>query len=371
LGYDAVISENSAFPVNPQASTLDNVVSAVRDRADIMVLMVGARYGTTPSGQGDRSITNLEYLEAKAKGIPTYVFISRRIIHALPIWKENRNADFSKFVDTPKLFEFAEHLRKESSVWVFEFDEAGDIISTLRQQWAILFSDALEVRNKMRGVALAQDLMSLAAEPLSILLKKPRAWEHRLFAAVLRTELQKLGKMRLDLKYGIRVGPVVELGDALAILNWMQTQFQRAIRLIQSAETLTNAALREALGPEGLAGDPALIAYVGRRVADVVRELLQWRCGFQTLSVNKEFERMMELAGEMVNDTIAKLELMPSLLDSEIDKAIAAESEGETYTATVKLVFETTMTPELRVEMARLESAVLQRQNPGRSGLLS
>lgn len=72
LGYDAVISESNAFPVNPQTSTVENCLRAVRDRADILILIVGARYGTVVVDR-DRSITNLEYLEAKAKGIPIYV----------------------------------------------------------------------------------------------------------------------------------------------------------------------------------------------------------------------------------------------------------------------------------------------------------
>src|SRR5207302_3934911 len=70
FGYDAIISESSAFPINPQATTIQNCINAVRDCADILVLVVGNRYGSSPPGESDRSITNLEYLEAKAKGIP-------------------------------------------------------------------------------------------------------------------------------------------------------------------------------------------------------------------------------------------------------------------------------------------------------------
>src|SRR5262245_32105939 len=82
LGYEPLISENPAFPVNPQANTLDNCIQAVRDRADIFVLVIGERYGhIAPSGH---SITNLEYLEARAKGVPIFVFLTEPLINLLP-----------------------------------------------------------------------------------------------------------------------------------------------------------------------------------------------------------------------------------------------------------------------------------------------
>jgi hypothetical protein len=45
LGLDPVLSEFASFPVNPDASTLDNCLKAVEQRADIFVLVIGGRYG--------------------------------------------------------------------------------------------------------------------------------------------------------------------------------------------------------------------------------------------------------------------------------------------------------------------------------------
>lgn len=68
LGYEALVSESETFPVSPEAGTLDNCLNVVRQRADLLVLVVATRYGSTPSG--DKSVTHLEYLTARAKGIP-------------------------------------------------------------------------------------------------------------------------------------------------------------------------------------------------------------------------------------------------------------------------------------------------------------
>lgn len=354
LGYDAVISEGNTFPINPQTSTIENCLNAVRTRADILVLIVGARYGTVMIDR-NRSITNLEYLEAKAKGIPIYVFVSQQILHALPIWRDNRTADYANVVDSTKLFEFADHLQSESGRWVFGFSEVNDIVEKLRFQLAHLFTDALEIRSRVLGAKLAPELMNLPAEPLTILLERPRAWEHRFFSAVLRSELARLSQLRHDVKYNIQIGPVVPLDEPQEVLAWMATQMTCVMRLITSAEKLMNEVVQEALGPPGISGDPSLLAYVGRRVAGVVEALLEWQIDLARVKVPEDFERIVRLTGDFPIEPITKLEALAPLLDSEIDKAEAALERGEQYTATVMMVLETPITAEYHAEMRRLQ----------------
>lgn len=354
IGYEAVVSESANFPVNPQASTIENCLNAVRDRADILILIVGARYGSVVV-ERDRSITNLEYLEAKSKGIPVYVFITDKILQSLPIWRDNRNGDYSNFVDSPKLFEFAEYLRTESGQWVFGFNEVNDIVEKLRIQLAHLFTDALEVRGKVLGAKLSADLLNLPAEPLTILLERPPAWEYRFFAAVLRCELARLSQLRLDVKYNIRIGPVIPLDNPQDVMRWMGTQMTRVMRLVKSADKLMNEVIQEALGPPGISGDPSLLAYVGRRLAGVVEGLMQWRIDFATVKTPEDFDRLVQITAGIPIDAITKLEEIAPLLDSEIDKAEAALARGEQYTANVMMVLETAIPDQFHTEMDRLQ----------------
>lgn len=53
---------------------MNNCLRVVEHRADILVLIVGGRYGNV-ADYTDKSITNLEYLRAKSKEIPAYAFI--------------------------------------------------------------------------------------------------------------------------------------------------------------------------------------------------------------------------------------------------------------------------------------------------------
>ena len=135
LGYEAILSEYNSFPIDPDKDTINNCLRVVEQRADIMVLIVGSRYGYI-TDHGEKSITNLEYLRAKAKGIPIFVFIDQKVSNILPVWKKNKEMNFSDIVDSEKIFEFVDTLRNKDSNWVYEFNTGQDIIKCLKNQLA-------------------------------------------------------------------------------------------------------------------------------------------------------------------------------------------------------------------------------------------
>ncbi|MBI2817051.1 MAG: DUF4062 domain-containing protein [Acidobacteria bacterium] len=142
LGLDPMVSEYNSFPVNPDLGTIDNCLNAVETRADTFILIVGGRYGSL--ADGGKSVTNLEYQTANAKGIPAYVFVMRSILDIVPVWKANQSGNFGHVVDSVKVFEFVEKLRQTGEEWVFPFEHAQDIFDVLRNQLAYLFMDSLE-----------------------------------------------------------------------------------------------------------------------------------------------------------------------------------------------------------------------------------
>src|SRR5260370_34240495 len=93
MGYRPLLSEHPSFPLNPDAKTVDNCRERVERDADILVLVIGGRYGTVDD-RTSKSVTNLEYLGARQKGIPVYAFIEQEILPLLSVWKANPTADF-------------------------------------------------------------------------------------------------------------------------------------------------------------------------------------------------------------------------------------------------------------------------------------
>lgn len=57
LGYEAILSEYDSFPIDPDRDTINNCLRVVEQRADIMVLIIGNRYGYI-TDRGEKSITN-------------------------------------------------------------------------------------------------------------------------------------------------------------------------------------------------------------------------------------------------------------------------------------------------------------------------
>jgi hypothetical protein len=131
-GFEPVLSEYPTFPVDPDETTVENCRKAVESRADVFILVIGGRYGSV--SEHGKSVTNLEYVTGRAKGIPVYVFVMRSILDILSVWKANPTGDFTSVVDSPKLLQFVSEIRDGGEDWVFAFDTAQDIISILRTQ---------------------------------------------------------------------------------------------------------------------------------------------------------------------------------------------------------------------------------------------
>jgi hypothetical protein len=77
LGYRALLSEDPSFPINPDLTAIENCRRRVEQDADILILVIGGRYGSIDD-RSAKSVTNLEYLGARAKAIPIFTSHSGR-----------------------------------------------------------------------------------------------------------------------------------------------------------------------------------------------------------------------------------------------------------------------------------------------------
>lgn len=223
LGLEPMLSEHDSFPVDPDLGPVDNCLSVVKDNADVFVLIVGARFGSAP--QDGKSVTNLEYLTARAKRIPTYVFVSTPILNIPPVWKTNKGGDFANVVDSPKLFEFVAEIKESGTNWVFPFDAVQDICRTLRLQLAYLFMDALGLRKRIAGSeGVSQKLEQLHGTVLRLAIERPPLWEHLLFSAALQEELNALGDLKRDWQFGIAVGPAHRVSIHEFVSRWIRAK---------------------------------------------------------------------------------------------------------------------------------------------------
>lgn len=355
LGYDPVMSEFNTFPVNPDHDTIGNCLENVKCRADILLLIVGGRYGfETDKG---KSVTNLEYLEAKAKGIPVYVFVSKAILNVLPVWEENKDGNYSKVVDTPKLFEFVEGLRSKQENWVYAFETAQDITATLRTQLAYLVMDALEVRRKIKQLPLSGKLMELSPQSLQIVMQKPFGWEYRLFAQILKDGIDEQKYKKNDLRFGVAIGQVTKIEGLVEFGRWFGAQSSQLMNITNALTKLLNEGLVIAFGEPGVAGDPEMIMYIGRRIIECYKWMIDWSLQFKRLDIEEELEGLVNLASKMASNAINEIEEYSITLHNEANAALDNHMSYEDGTV---LKFTLTLTvpdmTDFHNEISRLQS---------------
>jgi hypothetical protein len=306
LGFDAVLSEYDSFPLDPNIGTVENCIRAVRERADIFVLVVGGRYGyITDSG---KSVTNLEYINARAKGVPIYAFVDKRLLNILPIWESNPTADFSTTVDTSRLFEFVDELRGKENIWVYGFESAQDITNTLKRQIGYLLYDSLKLRQQVRSQKLSARIMQLEGEAIKIVLEKPAGWEYLLLGKVMENRFQQTEDLKRDLIYGISFGHIKELTDREEVFNWVLAKNSELLLITDALSALFNKAIPLAIGAPGEPGDADHILYVAERLGNVYEEFIKWGLEFKTISVDEDWQGIVNVLSKMWTSPINDLD---------------------------------------------------------------
>ena len=322
LGLTPVISEHDSFPIDPTIPAVENCLKVVEESADIFVLIIGGRYGTVKD-QG-RSVTNMEYLKARAKGIPIYVFIDKSILSLLPLWTASPQNDFSAVVDSPKLFEFVTSVRDTDAVWTISFEFAQDITAGLRKQLAFLFMDALGFRQRIKSAHLPPQLANLKGPSLKLVLERPSFWEHLLFANTFVEEMKLVKEHDWDVQYDVILGVGVHLSEWKEVSAWISKQMSEGERLVNSFANLLNIVLLDALGPPGMPGDPVKLVYVSRRLADTYKAAIEWTREARRVSVPDQYQKIVSIIGGFLSNIIKGVEDLSESLLEQLNTGIAS-----------------------------------------------
>jgi len=334
MGLIPIISEYDSFPIDASVSAVENCLKVVDQSADIFVLIISGRYGTV-KGQ-DKSVTNMEYLKARAKGIPIYAFIDKAVLYVLPLWNANPHNDFSAVVDSPRLFDFVTSVRDTDAVWTLPFETAQDIIEGLRKQLAYLFMDALGFRQRVKSAHLPPQLANLRGTSLALVLERPSFWEHLLFANTFVEEIKMVKEHDWDVQYGVILGPGPYLREWDEVFDWITKHTNEAERLVMSFANLINTALPDALGPPGISGDAVKLVYVSRRLADTYKAALEWSREPKRVSVPDEFQKIVSILGGFLSEVTQGIEALSENLLEQLNTGIA-RGPGESGQIVIKI----------------------------------
>lgn len=181
MGYEPMMSDHSEVLYDPELHTHASCLRDV-EAADIIILMIGSRFGGTAVEQalplidfdaaisqssssdllaqkGKISITQAEVLRAVELEKPIFAFVDAKVYSDHHIYLRNKGKSFIEEVDFPSIakretaksiFDFISYLHhRANNNAITPFSGFADIENHLLRQWSLLFQRLLqEKRNK-------------------------------------------------------------------------------------------------------------------------------------------------------------------------------------------------------------------------------
>jgi HAD superfamily phosphoserine phosphatase-like hydrolase len=154
-GYEPVCFEKDEIPYTPNKNLEESCYEEVKE-CSMFILLLKSNFGQPTDvkyvediivPEQVKSVTQLEYLFAKKCGMPIFVFIYQPSFDEFMTFKDQ---DFDKkfkfnYLDGYNHALFVKELFVESNKrFFYKFNQATDIIETLRKQWAGLFNKYLK-----------------------------------------------------------------------------------------------------------------------------------------------------------------------------------------------------------------------------------
>lgn len=342
LGHNPILSELKGFPINPNLSNSENCINAVKNEADIFVLIIGNKYGSEL--ESGKSITNTEFITAVDKGIPIYTFALKQMTTILPLWERNPDMDLSTIVDNKKVFEFLADVRKKRGLWNFEFERAQDITEILKSQLSNLFREALQVKRRVELLDKKEYISKLSGKALDIIIKKEEFYEIRFFMQSMHDEIIKYKSLKNDYKYSVLFKSSNRIENIEQLTNWLLLKLGQAKNYTDSLNNLMEAFTffyKEPGTPSDLEG----LYYVASSYARSYASILEWGIEVKSVIVPDKYKKLLTIFAEIPGDIISQIEDYPK-------KSLESIEEIKTQVKAGKIQEPTTVQLTLKVSIS-------------------
>lgn len=163
MGYESVLFESGDIPFHFD-QPLDISCYGEIETCHMLILIIGGKYGSATSEQEDtgdtqtnnekiafyNSITKKEYITAREKNIPIFIFVEKGVFSEYETFKKNRmNSTISyAHVDNVNIFKLLDDIiSQRNNNYVKGFENFDDITTWLKEQWAGIFADFLSKKS--------------------------------------------------------------------------------------------------------------------------------------------------------------------------------------------------------------------------------
>ena len=163
LGYEAVLHEEGDIAYGKD-SPPEGYVHREIELCDILVCVIGGRFGTESQDQPGSSITQLELKSALENQVQVFVFIEQGVYSEYRTYllnKETSGINY-RYVDDHRVYDFIEAVHKlPKNNPITPFHTASDIIEFLKNQWAGLFQRFLQDQQRLQEIRALDEMKSV------------------------------------------------------------------------------------------------------------------------------------------------------------------------------------------------------------------
>lgn len=163
LGYEPVRNEVGDIPYG-KSEALENYCYKEIGNVDILISIIGSRFGSSSEGDKARSISNVELKTALRENKHVFIFIEKNVFIEYETYLLNKDKEIEyKYVDNTNIYKFIEEIKSlPNNNNIKEFETADDITSYLREQFAGLMKQYFMDEQKYRETNIIKDINTTA-----------------------------------------------------------------------------------------------------------------------------------------------------------------------------------------------------------------
>lgn len=350
LGYNCLISEHHDFPVNSLNSAIEICRTAVKKETDILVLIIDKRFGSIDTESG-RSVTNIEYFEARHKRIPIMAFISKHVLAFYEVWKSNPFATFEGLVDSDTLFSFIDTVYAKDKIWTYRFDNLNEIVSPIRAQLANMLAELLINDRTIRQTRVSNLTSTISTNALNIILSKEIGWEYFFLFQRWRDEIDRYSDIYYEHQNSIYIGLGTFIPDD-HINNWIHSKMNEILQFTRSADHIINRAIANALAEPGVPADLEEIVRITEKIGKLYSFLLDWSRSVTSTSISEPYDELLPYIANLPNLIIDEFRNFPNTCESMIREALLNLDTAKTTELNIQMKFDLYHYDELQLKLA-------------------
>lgn len=164
LGYEPVLHEAGDIAYGKDDSP-EGYLNREIKLCDILICVIGGRYGAESQKQPGSSITQQELNAAIENQIQVFIFVEQDVHSEYSTYLLNKDTPGIKykFVDNARVYDFIESVYKlPKNNPITTFRTASDIVEYLRSQWAGLFQRFLQDQQRIEEIRVLGEMKSVA-----------------------------------------------------------------------------------------------------------------------------------------------------------------------------------------------------------------